>query len=92
MKNIHCIEKRKCSCFCFACIDQTKSIDDYENQIKKFVKTWKHKEFTPLPPFGNLTNKEIDNEVVVNENDYVHVFDMVREGGVFVVIAPENNQ
>lgn len=31
MTNIPCIEKRNFSCFCSACIDQTKSIDDCEN-------------------------------------------------------------
>ena len=47
---------------------------------------------TPLPPFGNVTDKEMDNEVVVIDNYYDHVSDMVREGDVFIVIAPENNQ
>ena len=64
---------------CSACIDQRDSIDDCENQIRKFVKPWKYEELTPLPPFGNVTDKEVDNEVVVIENDYDHVSDMVRE-------------
>ena len=34
----------------------------------------------------------MDNEVVVIDNDYDHVSNMVREGDVFIVIAPENNQ
>ena len=92
MTNIHCIEKRKCSCFCSACIDQTESIDECENQIKKFVQPWKLEQLTPLPPFGNVSDKEMDNEVVVIDNDYDRVSDMVREGDVFAVIAPENNQ
>ena len=78
--------------FFFACIDQTEFIDDCENQIKKFVKPWKHEELTPLPSFGNVTNKEMDNEVVVIDNDYDRIYDMVREGDVFTVIALENNQ
>ena len=42
--------------------------------------------------FGNVTDNEMDSEVVVIENDYDCVSDMVREGDVFIVIAPENNQ
>jgi len=34
----------------------------------------------------------MDNEVVLINNDYDRVSDMVREGDVFVVIAPENNE
>ena len=78
MTNIHFIEKRKCSCFFSACIDQTKSMDDCENQIKKFFKPWKHEELTPLLPFGNVTDKKMDNEVVVIDNYYDCVSDMIR--------------
>ena len=39
-----------------------------------------------------MNNKEMDNEVVVIDNDYDRVSDMVREGDVFAVIAPKNNQ
>lgn len=92
MTNIHCIEKWKCSCFCYACIDQTESIDECENQIKKLFQPWKHEQLTPFPPFGNVSDKEMDNEVVLINNDYDRVSDMVREGDVFVVIAPENNE
>ena len=72
--------------------DQTDSIDECENQIKNFFKPWKHEELTPLPPFGNVTDKEMENEVAAIDNDYDRVFYMVREGDVFIVIAPENNQ
>jgi len=41
----------------------------------------------PFPPFGNITDAEHDNEVVVIDKDYDLVYDMVREGDVFVVIA-----
>ena len=44
-----------------------------------------------MPPVGNLTDAEMENEVDVIDKDYDHVFDMVREGDVFVVIALENN-
>ena len=46
---------------------------------------------TPFPPFGNITDVERDNEVVVIDKDYDRVFDMVREGDVFVVITMIDN-
>ena len=46
----------------------------------------------PLPPFGNINDVERDNEAqVVIDKDYDHVSDLVREGDVFVVIAPVDN-
>jgi len=44
-----------------------------------------------LHPFGNITNLEHDNEVVVIDKDYDRVSDMVREGDVFVAIALVDN-
>ena len=46
---------------------------------------------TPLPPFGNISDVEHDNETLVIEKYYDHVSDLVREGDVFVVIAPVDN-
>ena len=46
---------------------------------------------TPLPPFGNITDEERDNEVVVIDKDYDHVSDLVREGDLFDVIALVDN-
>ena len=44
-----------------------------------------------MPPFGNVTDVETNNEMDVIENDYNRVFDMVREDYVFTIIASENN-
>ena len=46
---------------------------------------------TPLPPFGNISDVECDNEVLVIDKDYDHVSDLVREGDVFFVIASVDN-
>jgi len=46
---------------------------------------------TPLPPFGNISDVERDNEALVIDKDYDRVSDLVREGDVFVVIAPVDN-
>ena len=46
---------------------------------------------TPLPPFGNISDVEHDNEALVIEEDYDRVFDLVREGDVFDVIVPVDN-
>lgn len=91
MRNIHSIYKWKCSWFCLAFIDQTESTDDCQIQINKFFKLWIHEELTPLPPFGNLTDVEMDNQVVVIDKDYDFVFNMVRECDVFIIIISENN-
>ena len=91
MTNIHAIKKWKYSCFCVACIDDVESLDECQNQTKKFVKPWRHQELTPFSPFGNITNEEHNNEVFVIDKDYDHVSDLVREGDVFVVIALVDN-
>ena len=44
-----------------------------------------------MPPFGELTDAEMDNEVVMIEKDYDRVYDTTREGDVFSIIALENN-
>ena len=46
---------------------------------------------TPLPPFGNISDVEHDNEALLIDKDYDRVSDLVREGDVFVVIAPVDN-
>ena len=46
---------------------------------------------TPLPPFGNISDVEHDNEALVIDKDYDHVSDLVREGDVFAVIASVDN-
>ena len=42
---------------------------------------------TPLPPFGNISDVEHDNEALVIDKDYDRLSDLVIEGDVFVVIA-----
>lgn len=63
-----------------------------KTKLRNFLNPWKHEELTPFPPFGNVTEKEMDNEVVVIDNDYDRVSNMVREGDAFAIIAPKNNQ
>ena len=46
---------------------------------------------TPLPPFGNISDVERDNEALVIDKYYDHVSNLVREGDVFVVITPVDN-
>ena len=55
------------------------------------MKPWRHQELTPFPPFGNINDVEHDNEALVIDKDYDRVSDFVREGDVFVVIAPVDN-
>ena len=87
MKKIVEIEKQKYSCFCLACIDDVESLDECQNQTNKFVKPWRHQELTPLPPFGNISDVEHDNEALVIDKYYGHVSDLVRERDVFYCIA-----
>ena len=91
MTNIHTIEKQKYSWFCVACIDDVESLDECQNQTNKFVKPWRHQELTPLPPFGNISDVEHDNEALVIDKDYDHVSALVREGDVFSIIALVDN-
>ena len=91
MANIHAIEKKKYSFFCLACIDDLESLDECENQTNKFVKPWRHQELTPLPPFGNISDVEHNNEALVIEKKIDRVSDLVREGDVFAVIALVDN-
>ena len=55
------------------------------------MKPWRHQELTPVPPFGNISDVEHDNEVLVIDKDYDRVSDLVREGDVFAIIAPVDN-
>ena len=87
MANVHAIDKQKYYCLCLACIDDVESLDECQNKTNKFVKPWKHQELTPLPPFGNISDVEHDNEALVIDKDYDRVSNLVREGDVFVVIA-----
>ena len=91
MTNINAIKKQKYSCFCLACIDYVDSLDECQNLTNKFVKPWRHQELTPLPPFGNISDVEHDNEVLVIDIDYDRVSDLVREVDVFFVIALVDN-
>jgi len=83
--------RKKYCCFCLACIDDIESTNECQNQINNFFKPWKQKELRPLPPFGNVIDVEMDSEVVVIDNDYNHISDMVREGDVFAILALDNN-
>ena len=88
---MHAIEKQNYSFFFMACIDDVESLDECQNQTNKFVKPWRHQELTPLPPFGNISDVERDNEALVIDKYYDRVSDLFREGDVFVVIAPVDN-
>ena len=55
------------------------------------MKPWRHQEFTPLPPFGNIGDLEHDNEALVIDKYYDRVSDLVREGNLFVVITSVDN-
>ena len=91
MTNIHAIEKQKYSFFCLACIDDVESLDECQNQTNKFVKPWRHQELIPFPPFGNISDVERNNQALVIDKDYDRVYDLVREGDVFVFIALVDN-
>ena len=66
-------------------------MDECQIQTNKFVKPWRHQELTPFPPFGNINDVKRDNEALVIDKHYDRVSDLVREGDVFVVIAPVDN-
>ena len=51
------------------------------------MKPWRHQELTSLPPFGNISDVEHDNEALVIDKYYDCVSDLVREGDVFAAIA-----
>ena len=42
-------------------------------------------------PHINHIGEKMDNELAMIDKDYDCVFDMVREGDVFAIIASENN-
>ena len=46
---------------------------------------------TPLPPLGNMSDVEHDNEALVIDKDYDRVSDLVRQGDVFAFIASVDN-
>ena len=91
VENIHLIHKWKYSCFSLRCIYNRESIDECQIETNKFVKPWVQKELSALPPFANFTDAEFHNEVVVIDKYYDRVSNMVREGNVFIVIAPIYN-
>ena len=48
------------------------------------MKPWRHPELIALPPFGNISDVENDNEALMIDKDYDNAFDLVREGDKLV--------
>ena len=81
-RNVFAFDKRKYSCFCHVCIDNTKSNDVCEN--KMYVKYWKH---TKLNTEGkmfvsNFEEMKLEETIVSSEGD--RVSDLVREGNISI--------
>ena len=76
------LDKRKYSCFCDVCIDNTKSNDVCEN--KMYVKYWKDTKLnTKGKMFVAMFEKNQSKETTIS-SDGDRVSDLVREGNIWI--------
>ena len=73
------------SCFCSVCIEDIESIDICENENEGYVKAWRHSELSVKGkiPLASLEDMESNATIVSIDGD--RVFDLVREGKIFMV-------
>jgi hypothetical protein len=91
MGTIFAIETRKYACFCDFCINVDGCrLDQCEND--GYVEQWKYVPLIPKGPHPISTWEEMHTEEAMVSLDHDRVSDVVREGDVFVVIAPPNNE
>ena len=78
--NVFELDKRKYSCFCPICIENTKSNDVCEN--KMYVKDWKHTELNTKGKMSIEMFEEMQSEVTTISSDGDRISDLVREGNI----------
>ena len=76
------LDKRKYSCFCHVCIDNTKSNDVCEN--KMYVKYWKHTKLNKTRKMFIAMFEEMQSEETTISSDGDRVSDLVREGNIWI--------
>ena len=81
-KNVFALDKRKYSCFCDVCIDNTKSNDVCEN--KMYVNDWKHTELNTKGKMSVAMFEEMQSEETTISSDGDRVSDLVREGNIWI--------
>ena len=74
------LDKIKYSCFFHVYIDNTKSIDVYEN--KMYVNDWKHTELNTKGKMFVAMFEEMQSEETTISSDGDQVSDLVREGNI----------
>ena len=80
--NVFSLDKRKYSCFCYVCIDNTKFNDVCEN--KMYVKYWKHTELNTKGKMFVAMFEEMQSEETTISFDGDRVSDLVREGNISI--------
>ena len=74
------LDKRKYSCFCPICIENTKSNDVCEN--KMYVKYWKHTELNTKGKISVAMFEEMQSKETTISSDGDQIYDLVREGNI----------
>jgi hypothetical protein len=80
--DFHLIEEM--TCFCSICIEDTKSIDICENENAGYVKAWRHIELDVKEKIPFASSKEMESNEIIVSVDGDRVFDLVREGEIFM--------
>ena len=75
-KNVFALDKRKYSCFCHVCIDNTKSNDVCEN--KMYVNDWKHTELNTKGKMSVAMFEEMESDETTISSDGDRFYDLVR--------------
>ena len=79
-RNVFALDKRKYSCLCDVCINNTKSNDVCEN--KMYVNDWKHTELNTKGKMSVAMFEEMQSKETTISFDGDRVFDLVREGNI----------
>ena len=75
-------DKRKHSCFCHVCIDDTKLNDVCENNM--YVKFWQHIEINTKGKMCVAKFEEMQSEETIVSSEGHRVSDIVREGNISI--------
>jgi hypothetical protein len=83
-QNGFAFDRRNDSWFFSVCIDDSESIDICENKNAGYVNAWRHIEINVKGkmPLASLEEMESDETIVSVDGD--RVFDLVREGKIFM--------
>ena len=80
--NVFALDKRKYSCFCDVCIDNTKS--NHVCEKKMYVNDWKHTELNTKGKISVAMFEEMQSEETTIPSDGDRVSDLVREGNIWI--------